>query len=101
MSPRRSQEAQNEAQQAAQNSGEILKSGGKTSHFGPPGGPGASQGRPGGPRTGAEGRWEPRKHRILRGVRVVRAFGGRRNPRKIGGLGGPDPPFPRFGYDFR
>ena len=49
MSPRRSQEAQNEAQQAAQNSGEILKSGGKTSHFGPPGGPGASQGRPGGP----------------------------------------------------
>ena len=30
MSPRRSQEAQNEAQQAAQNSGEILKSGAKT-----------------------------------------------------------------------
>ena len=101
MSPRRSQEAQNEAQRAAQNSGEISNSGAKISHFGPPGGPWATQGRPRGPQTGPEGRWEPRKPRILRGFRVVRDFRGRRNPRKIRGLGGPDPRFPRFGYDFR
>ena len=56
MSPRRSQEAQNEAQQAAQNSGEILKSGGKTCHFGPPGGPWATQEAPGQARRAAGNR---------------------------------------------